>query len=96
MWPAKLPGEGAVMYDACQAMCDVMKQLGIAVDGGMYVSSKSPKISILSRLVTSSNYTQRPQQLLHRSHNYINNHLLTSIIDGLLEETKSQYCTMRQ
>ena len=72
MWPAKLPGEGAVMYDACQAMCDVMKQLGIAVDGGMYVSSKSPKISILSRLVTSSNYTQRlqrPQQLLHRSQN---------------------------
>lgn len=34
MWPAKLPGEGAVMYDACQAMCDVMKELGIAIDGG--------------------------------------------------------------
>ena len=86
MWPAKLPGEGAVMYDACQAMCDVMKQLGIAVDGGMCVSSKSPKISILSQLVTSS---KRMQQLLHRSHNDINNHLLTSIIDSLLRETKS-------
>ena len=34
MWPAKLPGEGALLYDACQAMCDVMSQLGIAVDGG--------------------------------------------------------------
>ncbi|XP_041358701.1 phosphoribosylformylglycinamidine synthase-like [Gigantopelta aegis] len=34
MWPAKLPGEGAALLDACRAMCDVMKQLGIAVDGG--------------------------------------------------------------
>ena len=34
MWPAKLPGEGALLYDACVAMCDVMIQLGIAVDGG--------------------------------------------------------------
>ncbi|OQV12192.1 Phosphoribosylformylglycinamidine synthase [Hypsibius exemplaris] len=34
MWPAKLPGEGAALYDACEAMCGVMKELGIAVDGG--------------------------------------------------------------
>ncbi|CAH1793843.1 unnamed protein product [Owenia fusiformis] len=34
MWPAKLPGEGAALFDACQAMCDVMKELGIAIDGG--------------------------------------------------------------
>lgn len=34
MWPAKLPGEGAALYDACEAMCDVMSHLGIAVDGG--------------------------------------------------------------
>lgn len=34
MWAAKLPGEGAALYDACQAMCDVMAELGIAVDGG--------------------------------------------------------------
>ena len=34
MWPAKLPGEGATLYDACAAMCDVMASLGIAVDGG--------------------------------------------------------------
>ena len=34
MWPAKLPGEGATLYDACAAMCDVMASLGIAIDGG--------------------------------------------------------------
>ncbi|XP_050416850.1 phosphoribosylformylglycinamidine synthase [Patella vulgata] len=34
MWAAKLAGEGAALYTACQAMCDVMKNLGIAVDGG--------------------------------------------------------------
>lgn len=34
MWPAKLPGEGATLYDACSAMCDVMASLGIAIDGG--------------------------------------------------------------
>lgn len=34
MWPAKLPGEGAALYDACAAMCDVMSSLGVAIDGG--------------------------------------------------------------
>lgn len=34
MWAAKLPGEGAALFEACKAMCDVMKQLGIAIDGG--------------------------------------------------------------
>lgn len=34
MWAAKLPGEGAALYDACAAMCDVMAQVGVAVDGG--------------------------------------------------------------
>ncbi|KAK3597102.1 hypothetical protein CHS0354_021209 [Potamilus streckersoni] len=34
MWPAKLPGEGASLYDACKAMCDIMQKIGIAVDGG--------------------------------------------------------------
>jgi phosphoribosylformylglycinamidine synthase len=34
MWAAKLPGEGAALYDACTAMCEVMSELGIAVDGG--------------------------------------------------------------
>ncbi|XP_052797256.1 phosphoribosylformylglycinamidine synthase-like isoform X2 [Mya arenaria] len=34
MWPAKLPGEGAALVEACKAMCDVMATLGIAIDGG--------------------------------------------------------------
>ncbi|KAK2168781.1 hypothetical protein LSH36_14g05035 [Paralvinella palmiformis] len=34
MWPAKLPGEGALLYDTCAAMSEVMKELGVAVDGG--------------------------------------------------------------
>ncbi|KAJ8930465.1 hypothetical protein NQ314_016729, partial [Rhamnusium bicolor] len=34
MWAAKLPGEGAALFDACKAMCHLMSQLGIAVDGG--------------------------------------------------------------
>ncbi|XP_063057361.1 phosphoribosylformylglycinamidine synthase [Engraulis encrasicolus] len=34
MWAAKLAGEGASLWEACQAMCQVMSQLGVAVDGG--------------------------------------------------------------
>lgn len=34
MWAAKLPGEGAGLYDACEAMCKIMSQLGVAIDGG--------------------------------------------------------------
>lgn len=34
MWPSKLSGEGAKMYTACYAMCDIMPALSIAVDIG--------------------------------------------------------------
>lgn len=34
MWAAKLQGEGAKMFTACKAMCEMMKELNIAVDGG--------------------------------------------------------------
>lgn len=34
MWAAKLPGEGVFLWEACKAMCDVMGQLGVAIDGG--------------------------------------------------------------
>ena len=34
MYPAKLPHEGALLYDAAVAMSDLMVELGIAVDGG--------------------------------------------------------------
>ena len=34
MWPAKLPGEGALLYDAAIAMRDAMIEFWIACDGG--------------------------------------------------------------
>ncbi len=34
MWAAKLPGEGAKLYEAATAMSDLMIKLGIAIDGG--------------------------------------------------------------
>lgn len=34
MWAAKLPGEGWALYQACEAMCEIMKSVGVAVDGG--------------------------------------------------------------
>jgi len=34
MWAAKLPGEGAKLYDAAVALSDILIGLGIAIDGG--------------------------------------------------------------
>ncbi|MBI5098082.1 MAG: phosphoribosylformylglycinamidine synthase [Nitrospirae bacterium] len=34
MWAAKLPGEGAKLYDAAVALGDILTKLGIAIDGG--------------------------------------------------------------
>ena len=34
MWAAKLPGEGAKLYDAAVALSDILISLGIAIDGG--------------------------------------------------------------
>jgi len=45
MWAAKMPGEGALLYDACRAMCDVMQQLGIAVDGGKDSLSMTARVN---------------------------------------------------
>ncbi|XP_038056272.1 phosphoribosylformylglycinamidine synthase-like [Patiria miniata] len=45
MWPAKLPGEGAALVDACVAMCDTMKQLGIAIDGGKDSLSMAARVA---------------------------------------------------
>lgn len=34
MWPAKFPGEGAKMYRACEALCEALIEVEVAVDGG--------------------------------------------------------------
>ncbi|XP_074649694.1 phosphoribosylformylglycinamidine synthase-like [Tubulanus polymorphus] len=45
MWAAKLPGEGALLYDACKAMCEAMSVLGIAVDGGKDSLSMAARVN---------------------------------------------------
>ncbi|XP_014278161.1 phosphoribosylformylglycinamidine synthase isoform X1 [Halyomorpha halys] len=45
MWAAKLPGEGAALFRTCQAMCDFMSQLGIAVDGGKDSLSMAARVN---------------------------------------------------
>ena len=34
MYAAKLPGDGAHMFDACTALCEAMTELDVAIDGG--------------------------------------------------------------
>ncbi|CAB4001700.1 phosphoribosylformylglycinamidine synthase-like, partial [Paramuricea clavata] len=45
MWPAKLPGEGVALYDACRAVCDAMTSLGVAIDGGKDSLSMAARVS---------------------------------------------------
>jgi phosphoribosylformylglycinamidine synthase len=52
MWAAKLPGEGARIYEAATAMRDLMIELGIAVDGG------KDSLSMASMVVKSSGKTE--------------------------------------
>lgn len=44
MWAAKLPGEGARLYDAAVALRDIMIALGIAIDGGKDSLSMAAKV----------------------------------------------------
>jgi phosphoribosylformylglycinamidine synthase len=68
MWAAKLPGEGAALYDAAVAMRDLMVALGIAVDGGKDSISmaalapdgetvKTPRTLVISAYVTCPDIT---------------------------------------
>lgn len=59
MWAAKLQGEGAKMVDACKAMCTMMSELNIAIDGGkdslsMAARVKSETIKSPGTLVVST------------------------------------------
>lgn len=44
MWAAKLPGEGANLYDAAVALRDLMIKLGVAADGGKDSLSMAAKV----------------------------------------------------
>ena len=46
MWAAKLPGEAASMWDACEALRDVMLGLGVSIDGGkdsLSMAARAPR-----------------------------------------------------
>lgn len=69
MWAAKLPGEGARLVDAAQAMADTMITCGIAADGGkdsLSMSSmvgdelvKSPGTMVVSAYATMDDITKK-------------------------------------
>jgi phosphoribosylformylglycinamidine synthase len=44
MWAAKLPGEGARLYDAAIALRNILLELGIAIDGGKDSLSMAAKV----------------------------------------------------
>ncbi|XP_070855529.1 phosphoribosylformylglycinamidine synthase isoform X4 [Drosophila suzukii] len=44
MWAAKLPGEGARMFDACKELCHILEELQIAIDGGKDSLSMAAKV----------------------------------------------------
>jgi len=46
MWAAKLPGEGARLYDAAVALRDILLELGIAVDGGKDSLSMAARVDV--------------------------------------------------
>jgi phosphoribosylformylglycinamidine synthase len=56
MWAPKLPGEGAALYDAAQAMSEAMVALGIAVDGG--------KDSLSMATVVGAETVKSPRELV--------------------------------
>jgi phosphoribosylformylglycinamidine synthase len=52
MWAAKLPGEGARLYDAAIALRDLLPEFGIAIDGG------KDSLSMAAKVVDSSGGTE--------------------------------------
>ena len=52
MWAAKLPGEGAKLYDAAVALSDILIRLGIAIDGG------KDSLSMAAQVRDSSGHTE--------------------------------------
>jgi phosphoribosylformylglycinamidine synthase len=46
MWAAKMPGEGVKLVRACEAMCEVMKELGVAIDGGKDSLSMAARVGV--------------------------------------------------
>jgi len=47
-----IPGEGARLFSACEAMCQVMGELGVAVDGGKDSLSMAAAVGEVGLTVT--------------------------------------------
>uniref|UniRef100_A0A3Q3ETL7 Phosphoribosylformylglycinamidine synthase n=1 Tax=Labrus bergylta TaxID=56723 RepID=A0A3Q3ETL7_9LABR len=71
MWAAKLPGEGACLWDACKAMCEVMSQLGIAIDGG------KDSLSMAARV--GSETVKAPGVTCIYTHTHTHTHKITNV-----------------
>jgi len=56
MWPLKQDGEKYALYEACNAMCNMMKEIGISIDGGKDSLSMSTKIE--------NEYVKSPRSLV--------------------------------
>jgi phosphoribosylformylglycinamidine synthase len=52
MWAAKLPGEGAKLYDAAVALSSILTDIGIAIDGG------KDSLSMATQVTDSSGKTE--------------------------------------
>lgn len=69
MWPAKLPGENATIYECMEHLVDYMKCLGVSADGGkdsvsMYTRQgnelvKSPRSVVVSAYTTTADFRIR-------------------------------------
>lgn len=64
MWPAKLPGEGWSLYQACEAMCQVMQALGVAVDGGKDSLSMAARVGGGSQGTNRTGVVKAPGSLV--------------------------------
>ena len=45
MWAAKAPHEGCKMWNCCTALCAILKELGVGIDGGKDSLSMSARVS---------------------------------------------------
>merc|ERR1719274_419751 len=61
MWAAKLEGEGPKMYDAAEALSDIMVELGVAIDGGKDSLSMAARVPLENG---SSETAKSPGQLV--------------------------------
>ena len=63
MWAAKLPGEGALLWEACEQLTRCMSEVGVAIDGG------KDSLSMAARV--GSETVKAPGLLLYRCYGIV-------------------------